>query len=121
MNLSDLSSSKFLASDDFAAGTVLPAVEIERIDIQEVPIPNSQKINQKAVAWFKGASKGWVINKTVARQIAKVLGETKNIEKTWIGARIQLVVVADVRRPDGTKGNAFRLHQAMKKEEKATP
>lgn len=112
MNLSDLSSSPYLASDDYAVGTILPPVEIVEIKMAEVPVPNSTKKNSKAVAFFKGATKGWCINKTVARQIAKVIGQTKDIDKTWIGAKIQLVVVGDVRRPDGTKGNAFRLHQA---------
>jgi hypothetical protein len=120
MNLSDLSSSQYLASDDYTVGQILPVVEIARIEMADVPVPNSTKKNSKAVAWFKGATKGWCINKTVARQIAKVIGETKNIDKTWVGAKIQLVVVGDVRRPDGTRGNAFRLHQAWAADKPAT-
>lgn len=112
INLSDLSNGPYLASDDFKVGTVLPAVTIERIVIEEVPTPGSTKKSPKVVAWFKGASKGWVMNKTVGRQIARILGETKNLDTTWIGARVSLKIVGDVRRPDGTKGNAFRLENA---------
>ncbi len=112
MNVSDLSDSPYLASDDYTVGTILPEVEIQRIEMADVPAPGTTRKQAKAVAFFKGAKKGWVINKTVARRIAAVLGETKSIERTWIGARIQLIVVGDVRRPDGTKGNAFRLHSA---------
>lgn len=112
INLSDLSSSPYLASDDFAVGTILPRVIIERIDIQDVPVPGKAKKDAKAVAWFKNAKKGYVLTKAVGRAIAKKLGVAKDIDKTWIGAAVQLVVVGDVRRPDGTKGNAFRLHDA---------
>lgn len=113
MNLSDLGNSPYLASDDYAIGTIMPAVVIERIQMDDVPVPNSTKKNRKGVMFFKGATKGWVINKTVARAIAKKLGgDTKAIDKTWLGATVQLVVVGDVRRPDGTKGNAFRLYDA---------
>lgn len=112
ISLADLSSSPYIASDDYAVGTILPPVVIERIDIQEVPTPGKSKKDPKAVAWFRGARKGYVLTKNVGRAIAKKLGSTKNIDKEWIGATVQLEVVGDVRRPDGTKGNAFRLHDA---------
>lgn len=109
MNLSDLSTSQYLASDDYTVGTVLPVVEIERIAAADIPAPGTTKRQSKAVCWFKGCAKGWVINKTVGREIAKIVGHTKDIDKTWIGTKISLKVVGDVRRPDGTRGNAFRL------------
>ena len=65
--------------------------------------------------YFVGAAKGWVLNKSEGRKIAKELGEAKNIDKTWIGASVMLHVVGDVRRPDGTKGNAFRVKEIQKK------
>jgi hypothetical protein len=112
INLSDLGNSPYIASDDYAVGSVLGVVTIERIDIQDVPTPGKSKKDPKAVAWFKGQHKGYVITKNVGRAIAKKLGSTKNIDKAWLGASIQLEVVGDVRRPDGTKGNAFRLKDA---------
>jgi hypothetical protein len=121
VNLSDLSNSNLLASDDYAVGTVLPLVPIERITTEDVPRPGSTKKEPKATVWFKGCTKGWVINKTEARKMAKVIGETKNIDKTWIGARVSLRVVGDVRRPDGTKGNAFRVAECLPAESPINP
>ena len=119
MNLDDLSAaSPFLASDDYIAGTVLPVWTIERITMAEVPVPGKTKKDSKGAMYFAGVPKGYVINKNVARAIAKVFGTDKDIDRAWIGGRIQLEIVADVRRPDGTRGNAFRLHQAWAPEVK---
>jgi hypothetical protein len=115
MDLKDLSAaSPYLASDDYPVGMVMPPVEIVRIEMQDVPIPNSTKKQSKAVIFFKGVQKGYVVNKNVARRIGAALSETKNIERTWLGAMVSLEIVGDVRRPDGTKGNAFRLRSATK-------
>lgn len=110
INIIDLSNSPYIASDDFAIGTKLPPGEIVEIKMEEVPVPNSTKKNRKAIAYFKDMKRGWCINKTEARKIGRVLGSVKEIDKTWLGARLQLMVVGNVRRPDGTHGNAFRVH-----------
>lgn len=113
ISISDLSTSKYIASADFKVGTVLPALVIERIERGDVPTPGKKESQQKPVVWFKGATKGYVLTKNVARAIAAKLGlETTNIDKHWPGISISLEVVPDVRRPDGTRGNAFRLHNA---------
>lgn len=109
MNLSDLSNSPYLASDDFAIGQTFPDLEIERIVMEEVGTPGKTAKTPKAIAYFKGRGKGWCINKTEARKIAKAVGTTTKIDTAWIGVKITLKVVGDVRRPDGTKGNAFRV------------
>ena len=116
MNLADMSNSPYLASDDFKAGTIFPLLTIEAIKMEDVPVPGKTTKAAKAVVFFTGAKKSWVINRTEARKIAKAIGEDQKIEKTWIGARVALVVVGDVRRPDGTKGNAFRVHDVQPKE-----
>lgn len=121
MNLSDISNSNLLASDDFSVGTVLPMLVIDRITTEDVARPGTQKKEPKATVWFVGAKKGWVINKNEARKMAKILGETKNIDKTWIGARVSLKIVGDVRRPDGTKGNAFRVAECLPAEKQPVP
>jgi hypothetical protein len=113
INLTDLSNSPYLASDDYTVGTVLPIATVAAIKMEDVPVPNSTKKNRKAIMYFAGAKKAWCINKTEARKIAAVIGETKNIDAAWIGAKVQLCVVGDVRRPDGTKGNAFRIKQVI--------
>jgi hypothetical protein len=116
INIADMGNSPYIASADFQIGTVLPRLEIERIDMQEVPTPGKKEKQAKPAVWFKGAKKGYVLTKNVARAIAAKLGiATKNIDKEWIGMQIQLEVVGDVRRPDGTRGNAFRLHDAWAK------
>lgn len=115
MDLKDISAaSPYLASDDYAVGTVMPPVEIVRVLMEDVPVPGSTKKQAKCVVYFKNVAKGYVVNKNVARKIAAAIGETKSIERTWLGALISLEIVGDVRRPDGTKGNAFRLRSATK-------
>ena len=116
MNLSDLSEGEFLASDDFAVGEVFPVLIIERLEQKPVSIPNSTKKQTKVVVYFKGAKKGWVVNKTCGREIAKATGAAKNIDKAWIGVGVALKVVGDIRRPDGSRGNAFRIAEIHKKD-----
>ncbi len=116
INVADMGNSPYIASADFQIGTVLPRLEIERIDMQEVPTPGKKEKQAKPAVWFKGAKKGYVLTKNVARAIAAKLGiTTKDIGAQWPGIQIQLEVVGDVRRPDGTRGNAFRLHDAWPK------
>lgn len=113
MKLSDLSDSPYLASDDYKVGTILPAVVISKITMEDVPVPNSTKKNRKAIVWFEKATKGWCMNKTVARTIARKLElDTDAIDQSFLGITVQLKVVGGVRRPDGTTGNALRLHDA---------
>ena len=114
MNLNDLSTSPYLASDDYTVGTVLPPMVIERIKMADVPTPGTTKKQAKATMYFVGQEKGYVINKNVGRRIAKELGTGDNIDKAWLGAVIELKVEGNVRRPDGTSGNAFRLHSAKR-------
>lgn len=113
INVSDIAPSPYVASDDFKVGTVLPPMVIESISIGQVPTPGKRDKQSKAVVRFVGARKGYVLTKNVARAIARRLRiATENIDKEWIGIKVQFKVVGDVRRPDGTKGNAFRLHEA---------
>ena len=62
INLADLGNSPYIASDDYAVGTILPVVIIERIDMQEVPTAGKSKRDPKAVAWFVGARKGYLLH-----------------------------------------------------------
>lgn len=113
ISVSDISPSPYVASDDFKIGTILPPMVVERIAIGQVPTPGKRDKQAKPVVYFSGARKGYVLTKNVARAIARRLRiATENIDKEWIGIKVQLKVVGDVRRPDGTKGNAFRLHEA---------
>ena len=111
MNLSDITASDFLASNDYKVGTIFPLREIVRIEMKEVGTPGKPQKQSKCVVFLRDVPKGWVINKQEARKIGAVLGCTTNIEKAWLGASVSLVVVGDVRRPDGTRGNALRVHE----------
>jgi hypothetical protein len=111
MKLSDITASIYLASDDYKVGTVFPPRAIERIEMAEIPVPGTAKKQPKCVIYLNGVPKGWVVNKKEARKIAAVLKCTENIEKGWLGAMVSLEIVGDVRRPDNTRGNAFRVHE----------
>lgn len=121
INLADFNDSPYLVSDEFAVGTVFPPMEISSIEGAEVPVPNSKKTNRKIVVFFKGAKKGWCANKTELRRLGKIFGATKSIEKAWIGGRVSLHIVGDVRRPDGSKGNAIRVKEAWPPTRAAAP
>jgi len=110
VKLSDITASIYLASDDYKVGTVFPHRAIERIEMADIPIPGSAKKQPKCVVFLRDVPKGWVINKKEARKIAAKLNCTDHIEKGWIGAMVALEIVGDVRRPDGTRGNAFRVN-----------
>jgi hypothetical protein len=109
VRLSDITASIYLASDDYKVGTVFPYRAIERIEMADVPVPGSAKKTPKCVIFLRDVPKGWVINKKEARKIAAILNCMDSIEKGWLGAQIALEIVGDVRRPDGTRGNAFRV------------
>ena len=112
VNLSDLNDSPYLVSDEFVVGTIFPPMEIAFIKVEDVPVAGKKDKKRKAILYFKGAKKGWCANKTELRKLAQKFGSTKDIDKTWIGAKVSLVIVGDVRRPDGTRGNAIRVHSS---------
>ena len=115
LSLSDLSDGPYLVSDEFTVGTKLPAtgfLTIERVVAEDVPVPGSKRTNRKGVLYFRGAKKGWCANKTELRKLGRIFVQTKNIDQTWLGGRVRLVIVGDVRRPDGTRGNAIRVDEA---------
>jgi len=111
VNLSDITASDFLASNDYKVGTIFPARDIIRIEMKEVATPGKAEKKAKCVIFLRDVAKGWVINKQEARKIGAALQCTTNIEKGWLGATVSIVVVGDVRRPDGTRGNALRIHE----------
>jgi hypothetical protein len=116
MDLAQVTETKYLAANDYAVGTVFPLLPIERITIEEVPVPGKKDKKPKAVIYFAKANKGWAANKQCLREIAKKTGATKGIDTAWIGCSVSLVVVGEVRRPDGTFGNAFRINDIKPKQ-----
>lgn len=108
MNLPDLTASIYLAAADYPVGHKFPPFQIDRLEKADVPVPGKGKTDQRGVVFLRKVPKGWVANKQMLRQIGAVLG-LREIDKTWPGGWVGLSVVGDVRRPDGTRGNAFRL------------
>ena len=117
INLADFDESPYLVSDDFAVGHIFPVLTIDHIKGEAVPIPNSSKTSNKVVVYFTGCKKGWAANKKCLREIGRILGAVVDIDKHWIGASVQLKIVGDVRRPDGSRGNAIRVNGCWKKGE----
>lgn len=113
MDLSDVSESKYLASADYQVGTILGPGVITKVSRELVPVPGKKEQKEKTILYVNGFTKPYAANHNVARLIGSMLGVT-DIDKTWVGCSIALRVVGDVRRPDGTKGNAFRLESASK-------
>jgi len=106
MNLPELTDTQYLAANDYPAGQVFPPLKI--VKIEKKPAPSGK--GQKAVIHLEKAPKPWMCSSVVTlREIGKALGQTRDIEKTWLGAFISLKVVPNIRRPDGTTGNAFRI------------
>jgi hypothetical protein len=121
MNLSELTATVYLAANDYEAGHVFPCLQIERITVEDVPTPGRKEKTKKGVIYLAKAPKGWVANKQELRKLAQVYGSSKGIEKAWPGHWVQLHVVAGIRRPDGTTGNAFRALAAYKNGEQPQP
>lgn len=112
INLSDLSDGPYLAANDYVVDTIFPPMEIISIKLEDVPVHGKKDKQTMAIVYFKGAKKGWCANKTERRKLGILFNATKNIDTAWIGAKVSLVIVGNVRRPDGTRGNAIRVHEA---------
>jgi hypothetical protein len=82
MNLNDAFPSKYLKTEDLKGRDV--SVVIEAID--QVTLPQGQ--GRKLVATFRGKAKAWIVNKTNANTIAKVLGTDETDD--WVGQEIVL-------------------------------
>ncbi|MDV7399653.1 hypothetical protein RZS08_50025, partial [Arthrospira platensis SPKY1] len=94
-----------MSANDFAAGQIWPAMAIK--EVRKAKSPNGK--GERLVIVLEGAPKPWMCSSNVTiRQIGQALG-VREIEKTWVGAKLVLTIVPNVRRPDGTIGNAFRV------------
>ncbi len=112
ISLSDVSDGPYLAANDFTVGTIFPPMEICQVRLEDVPTPGKKETSRMIIVYFKGAKKGWCANKTERRKLGMIFNSTKDIDKTWLGAKVSLEIVGGVRRKDGTKGNAIRVHSA---------
>lgn len=84
MKLNDAYPSKYLTAEDL--GDKLVTATIEEVDLEEIGMGADK--SKKLVIAFTGKKKRFVVNKTNANTIAKVLGSDDTDD--WIGQRIAL-------------------------------
>jgi len=82
MNLTDAFPSKYLKTEDLKGQDATVVIEA----IEQVTLPNGQ--GRKLMATFRGKSKAWIVNKTNANTIAKLLGSTDTDD--WAGQEITI-------------------------------
>ncbi len=78
--------SKYAKAADLRGKSV--AVVIERIDPREELMMQGGKRDHKPVVYLRGKEKGWILNKTNARAIAKVYGPEV---MSWIGKTVVIM------------------------------
>lgn len=85
MNLTEVYPRRFASGTDLAHSVI---VTVSNVAIESMYSGNGQTV-EKPVIYFKETKKGVVLCKTLAYQIADILGSTDT--STWIGQQITLV------------------------------
>ena len=81
-------SENYLGYDDFKFRGVTEAVfTIVSLDVDNIPRPQSSKVDQKVVATLKGQEKGLIISPGKRKKLTSLFGPFQN----WIGKQIKLV------------------------------
>jgi hypothetical protein len=78
--------SKYAKAADLRGKNV--TVWIERIQPREKLMMQGGKTDYKPVIWLKGKEKGWILNKTNAKQIARVYGPELT---DWLGKPVVIM------------------------------
>ena len=87
MKLDDMFPRRFATGDDLKGKT--PTLVIDAVTAEQIrPGPGAQP-QTKFVIWFKGAAKGVILSRTLANQIAHILGTPDTDD--WTGKKITLV------------------------------
>ncbi len=84
MKLNDAYPSRYLTAEDLGGND--KTLTIESVDLEE--IGQGRDKSNKLVIGFRGAKKTFVVNKTNANTIAKLLGTDETEE--WVGQRITI-------------------------------
>ena len=111
MNVPDLTVSDYMASADYEVGTVFPLLPITKVEQKKAP---SGKGNRLVLHLEKAPKPFMISSNQVIRELGAALG-MKEVQNTWLGCKVSFKVVGNVRRPDGTRGNAFRIEATEKK------
>ena len=86
-------------------------VTIERVEARELVSGQARKKDKRPVAWFKGATKGFVMNTTNCRTVASMYGTNTD---AWIGKKITIYpTVTDV---GGQSTDCIRVRPGVPKE-----
>lgn len=103
MNLSEIYPRRFASGSDLVNSII---VTVSAVTIESMYSGNGQTV-EKPVLYFKETKKGVVLCKTLAYQIADILGSTDT--STWIGQQITLV--PDTMMVAGKPRNVIRARK----------
>jgi hypothetical protein len=83
-NINDIFPSRYLKAHELKGHT--PTVTIDRVALEQVR--GKLKTETKAVVYFRGKTKGLLLNKTNAQSIAQIAGSA--VTEQWVGRAIAL-------------------------------
>lgn len=86
MKISELFPRKYASGDDLQGRNITLVIESVQLESMR-PAPNAPEV-QKPVIYFKGASKGVILNLTLAQQITTILKSDET--EAWTGQKITL-------------------------------
>jgi len=69
-------------------------VTLERVEVEKVMTPKTRKEEDKIILYWKGAKKGQILTKRVARKFT-VINDMKKDAYTWIGTTVELYTVIE--------------------------
>jgi len=98
VKVGELFQSRFLRADDLGRSHV-------RVTIEKVAI-EAMHGSRKPVLYFRGKSKGLVVNQTRARSLTKVLATDET--EAWVGCQVSLYVDS-IETSDETTGRKRRV------------
>jgi hypothetical protein len=114
MKRDDVFPSKYYRGGDFEQPKVLV---IESIRLESLKQPNGETTT-KPVAYFKGAKKSLVLNRTNWDVIADIVG--RDDTDTWPGTRVELYsVTQEVRRNAGLRSHPLARDRTATREQAA--
>lgn len=87
MKTEDVFPSRFVSAEELTNDKI---VTIERVVMEEVFDAEKNTKTMKPICYFKGATKGMLLNKTNWKKIARKYGHESN---DWTGCKVQLTTV----------------------------
>jgi len=96
MNINDCFPSKFLKAHELQGKT--PTVTIERVEFEQLRARTGSGTETKVVIYFKGHTKGLILNKTNAQSITQIARSA--VTEDWPGVAITLYATTATFGPD---------------------